>query len=102
MPLCSLAVLLSSSQPEGFKYDAFLSFHDECDGFVCDHILKPLKAEGYKVCYHHDDFQPGIGIYDNIHGNMDNSRVAILVLSKVLPSTGVSANMLQSHISFQD
>ena len=85
MPEChELTSSLSSLNAEGFEYDVFLSYHDECDGLVRQLILGPLRAAGYAVCYHHDDFEPGVGIYDNIYSNMDKSRVAVLVLTEVL------------------
>ena len=66
-----------------FKYDAFVIYCDEDSDFVHNTLLPKIEdEEQYRLCVHFRDFQPGKIIADNIVESMNDSRMAIVVLSK--------------------
>ena len=66
-----------------FKYDAFVIYSDEDSDFVHNTLMPKLEDdEQFRLCVHFRDFQPGKIIADNIVESMNNSRMAIVVLSK--------------------
>uniref|UniRef100_A0A8C7KJW3 Toll-like receptor 13 n=1 Tax=Oncorhynchus kisutch TaxID=8019 RepID=A0A8C7KJW3_ONCKI len=64
------------------QYDAFISYntHDEC--WVVRELLPELEGEqGWKLCLHHRDFQPGKPIIENITDAIYRSRKTICVIT---------------------
>nr|XP_046148596.1 toll-like receptor 13 isoform X1 [Oncorhynchus gorbuscha] len=64
------------------QYDAFVSYntHDEC--WVVRELLPELEGEqGWKLCLHHRDFQPGKPIIENITDAIYRSRKTICVIT---------------------
>ena len=71
-------------QDSGFRYDVFISVHDEAREFVQEHILLPLEHQcspPYKVCWHLRDFIAGIPITEQIADAVLHSRKIIFVFS---------------------
>lgn len=73
----------------GFKWDVFLSYHNEMEDFVLTHIKMPLehRQPSYNVCWHHVDFLAGRTILDNINKAVDESRKVVFVFSKSFPQS---------------
>ena len=65
-----------------FKWDAFISYHQEAEDFAFTHIKQLLESRGYLVCWHHDDFISGRTIMDNINNAVDKSRKVIFVFTE--------------------
>lgn len=66
---------------DGFKWDVFISYHNETEDLVIEQVKEPLESAQYKVCWHHDDFIVGKPITDNINEAVDNSRKVVVILS---------------------
>lgn len=69
----------------GFKYDIFISAHDEARQFAEDRVLLPLESgfnPPYKVCWHHRDFIVGIPIVDQIADTIQQSRKVVFIFSE--------------------
>ena len=65
------------------RFDAFVIYSDEDSNFVHHTLLPKLEdEEDCRLCVHFRDFQPGKIIADNIVESMNESRMAIVVLSK--------------------
>ncbi|XP_045553629.1 toll-like receptor 13 [Salmo salar] len=68
--------------PHGCQYDAFISYNAHDEPWVLRELLPELEGEqGWKLCLHHRDFQPGKPIIDNIMEGIYGSRKTICVIS---------------------
>ncbi|XP_040921905.1 toll-like receptor 13 [Toxotes jaculatrix] len=64
------------------QYDAFISYNTHDEPWVIEELLPKLEGEqGWKLCLHHRDFQPGKPIIDNITDAIYGSRKTICVIS---------------------
>ncbi|XP_056876980.1 toll-like receptor 13 [Takifugu flavidus] len=64
-------------------YDAFVSYNVEDELWVYEEMLPALEdQQGWKLCLHHRDFQPGKPIMENITDAIYNSRKTICVISR--------------------
>ncbi|XP_076839255.1 uncharacterized protein LOC143484434 isoform X2 [Brachyhypopomus gauderio] len=67
---------------QGFQYDAFISYNTQDELWVMRELLPQLEGEqGWRLCLHHRDFQPGKPIIDNIVDGIYSSRKTICVIS---------------------
>ncbi|XP_063071213.1 toll-like receptor 13 [Engraulis encrasicolus] len=67
----------------GFMYDAFISYNSQDELWVLRELLPNMEAEqGWKLCLHHRDFEPGKPIIDNIVDGIYNSRKTICVVTR--------------------
>ncbi|XP_076839631.1 uncharacterized protein LOC143484664 [Brachyhypopomus gauderio] len=65
-----------------FQYDAFISYNTQDELWVMRELLPQLEGEqGWRLCLHHRDFQPGKPIIDNIVDGIYSSRKTICVIS---------------------
>ena len=72
-----------SSKSCGFQYDAFVSYNAHDELWVTSELLPKLEGEqGWRICLHHRDFQPGKPIVDNIVDGIYGSRKTICVISQ--------------------
>ncbi|XP_076155315.1 uncharacterized protein LOC143138809 [Alosa pseudoharengus] len=72
-----------SHKPLGFQYDAFVSYNTHDELWVTSELLPKLEGEqGWRLCLHHRDFQPGKPIVDNIVDSIYSSRKTICILSQ--------------------
>ncbi|XP_062379453.1 toll-like receptor 13, partial [Sardina pilchardus] len=72
-----------SNKPSGFQYDAFVSYNKHDELWVTSELLPKLEGEqGWRLCLHHRDFQPGKPIVDNIVDGIYSSRKTICILSQ--------------------
>uniref|UniRef100_A0A668RRT0 TIR domain-containing protein n=1 Tax=Oreochromis aureus TaxID=47969 RepID=A0A668RRT0_OREAU len=63
-------------------YDAFISYNVRDEDWVYREILPVLEGEqGWRLCLHHRDFQPGKPIIENITDAIYSSRKTICVIS---------------------
>ncbi|XP_063067941.1 toll-like receptor 13 [Engraulis encrasicolus] len=66
-----------------FQYDAFVSYNLHDEHWVTGTLLPKLEGEqGWRLCLHHRDFQPGKFIVDNIIDGIYGSRKTICVISQ--------------------
>ncbi|XP_030596973.1 toll-like receptor 13 [Archocentrus centrarchus] len=64
------------------RYDAFISYNVHDEDWVYQEMLPVLEGEqGWRLCLHHRDFQPGISIIENITDAIYSSRKTICVIS---------------------
>nr|XP_057915376.1 toll-like receptor 13 [Doryrhamphus excisus] len=71
-----------NAQPQCL-YDAFVSYNAHDEAWVFRELLPKLEGEqGWKLCLHHRDFQPGKPIIDNITEAIYASRKTICVISR--------------------
>ncbi|XP_039982653.1 toll-like receptor 13 [Xiphias gladius] len=65
------------------QYDAFISYNTHDEPWVIRELLPKLEGEqGWRVCLHHRDFEPGKPIVDNITDAIYGSRKTICVISR--------------------
>uniref|UniRef100_A0A3Q2CTJ7 Toll-like receptor 13 n=1 Tax=Cyprinodon variegatus TaxID=28743 RepID=A0A3Q2CTJ7_CYPVA len=65
------------------QYDAFISYNYHDEPWVMGELLPKLEGEqGWRLCLHHRDFQPGRSILDNITDAIYGSRKTICVISR--------------------
>ncbi|KAI4897726.1 hypothetical protein NFI96_005387 [Prochilodus magdalenae] len=70
-------------QQHGFQYDAFISYNITDEPWVMEELLPNLENDqGWRLCLHHRDFQPGRSITDNIIDAIYNSRKTICLISR--------------------
>ncbi|XP_028853733.1 toll-like receptor 22 [Denticeps clupeoides] len=70
-------------QKTAFQYDAFISYNSQEELWVLRELLPKLEEEqGWKLCLHHRDFQPGKPIIDNIVEGIYNSRKTICLITQ--------------------
>ncbi|KAK0148268.1 Toll-like receptor 13 [Merluccius polli] len=66
-----------------YQYDAFISYNANDERWVLGELLPKLEDEqGWRLCLHHRDFQPGKPIMDNITDAIYGSRKTICVVSR--------------------
>uniref|UniRef100_A0A671UTT5 TIR domain-containing protein n=1 Tax=Sparus aurata TaxID=8175 RepID=A0A671UTT5_SPAAU len=64
-------------------YDAFISYNVQDEDWVYREMLPVLEGEqGWRLCLHHRDFQPGKPIIENITDAIYGSRKTICVISQ--------------------
>ncbi|XP_035249807.1 toll-like receptor 22 [Anguilla anguilla] len=69
--------------PQDFKYDAFISYNARDEPWVLEELLPELEnKQGWKLCLHHRDFEPGKPILDNIVDSIYSSRKTICLISR--------------------
>ncbi|KAM9340655.1 uncharacterized protein ABDE67_016395 [Symphorus nematophorus] len=65
------------------QYDAFISYNVHDEAWVYREMLPVLEGEqGWRLCLHHRDFQPGKPIIENITDAIYGSRKTICVISR--------------------
>ncbi|MEQ2176276.1 hypothetical protein GOODEAATRI_026409, partial [Goodea atripinnis] len=65
------------------QYDAFVSYNCNDEPWVIGELLPKLEGEqGWRLCLHHRDFEPGKPIIDNITDAIYSSRKTICVISR--------------------
>ncbi|XP_066517495.1 toll-like receptor 13 [Hoplias malabaricus] len=83
-----LALLYDSKQQRkerssDIRYDAFISYNTNDELWVMSKLLPQLEEEqGWRLCLHHRDFQPGKPIMENIIDGIYSSRKTICVISR--------------------
>ncbi|XP_043993699.1 toll-like receptor 13 isoform X2 [Gambusia affinis] len=64
------------------QFDAFVSYNVHDEGWVYREMLPVLEGQqGWRLCLHHRDFQPGKPIIENITDAIYGSRKTICVIS---------------------
>uniref|UniRef100_A0A3Q3QNW0 TIR domain-containing protein n=1 Tax=Monopterus albus TaxID=43700 RepID=A0A3Q3QNW0_MONAL len=65
------------------QYDAFISYNIHDEPWVIGELVPKLEEEqGWRLCLHHRDFEPGKPIIDNITDAIYGSRKTICVISR--------------------
>ncbi|XP_025761309.1 toll-like receptor 13 isoform X1 [Oreochromis niloticus] len=65
------------------SYDAFVSYNVRDEAWVCGELLPELEGQqGWRLCLHHRDFEPGKPIVENITEAIYSSRKTICVISQ--------------------
>ncbi|XP_068438011.1 toll-like receptor 13 isoform X1 [Clinocottus analis] len=65
------------------QYDAFVSYNTHDEPWVIRELLPKLEEEqGWRLCLHHRDFEPGKPIMNNITDAIYGSRKTICVISR--------------------
>ncbi|KAL4007754.1 hypothetical protein ACER0C_001606 [Sarotherodon galilaeus] len=65
------------------SYDAFVSYNVHDEAWVCGELLPELEGQqGWRLCLHHRDFEPGKPIVENITEAIYSSRKTICVVSQ--------------------
>ncbi|KAK2863289.1 hypothetical protein Q5P01_002822 [Channa striata] len=65
------------------QYDAFVSYNVHDEDWVYRELLPMLEGQqGWKLCLHHRDFEPGKPIIENITDAIYGSRKTICVISR--------------------
>ncbi|XP_039676811.1 LOW QUALITY PROTEIN: toll-like receptor 13 [Perca fluviatilis] len=81
-----LAFLYDSRKRKGgtrHLYDAFISYNVDDEAWVYQEMLPALEGEqGWRLCLHHRDFQPGKPIVENITDAIYGSRKTICVITR--------------------
>ncbi|XP_070708673.1 toll-like receptor 13 [Pempheris klunzingeri] len=63
-------------------YDAFISYNTHDEPWVIEELLPKLEGDqGWRLCLHHRDFEPGKPIIENITDAIYGSRKTICVIS---------------------
>ncbi|CAL1612106.1 unnamed protein product [Knipowitschia caucasica] len=64
-------------------YDAFVSYNVHDEHWVYEELLPELEGrQGWRLCLHHRDFQPGKAIIENITDAIYSSRKTLCVISR--------------------
>ncbi|XP_072513890.1 toll-like receptor 13 isoform X2 [Salminus brasiliensis] len=67
----------------GVQYDAFISYNTHDELWVMSELIPQVEGEqGWRLCLHHRDFQPGKPIMENIVDGIYSSRKTICVISR--------------------
>uniref|UniRef100_A0A672GSP7 Toll-like receptor 13 n=1 Tax=Salarias fasciatus TaxID=181472 RepID=A0A672GSP7_SALFA len=67
----------------GCQYDAFISYNVCDEAWVYEVLVPELEGQqGWKLCLHHRDFEPGMPIIQNITDAIYSSRKTICVISR--------------------
>ncbi|XP_059183411.1 uncharacterized protein LOC131962426 [Centropristis striata] len=70
-------------KPAHYQYDAFISYNTDDEPWVIRELLPKLEGEqGWRLCLHHRDFEPGKPIIENITDAIYGSRKTICVISR--------------------
>lgn len=65
------------------QYDAFISYNTEDEPWVMEELIPKLEGEqGWRLCLHHRDFEPGRPIIDNIIDGIYSSRKTICLITR--------------------
>ncbi|KAK3523551.1 hypothetical protein QTP70_002463 [Hemibagrus guttatus] len=93
-----------TQQQHGYKYDAFISYNARDEAWVVDELLPHLEGEqGWRLCLHHRDFEPGRSIIDNIMDGIYSSRKTIcLITYDYLMSTWCSKEIQMANFRLFD
>ncbi|MEQ2311827.1 hypothetical protein AMECASPLE_024536 [Ameca splendens] len=68
---------------DAYQFDAFVSYSTHDEDWVYKEMLPVLEGEqGWRLCLHHRDFQPGKPIIENIADAIYGSRKTICVISR--------------------
>ncbi|KAI5620185.1 toll-like receptor 22, partial [Silurus asotus] len=91
-------------QQHGFTYDAFISYNAQDEPWVVKELLPNLEDEqGWRLCLHHRDFEPGRSIIDNIMDGIYSSRKTIcLITYNYLKSTWCSKEIQMANFRLFD
>ncbi|KAM9450668.1 uncharacterized protein Hap1MRO34_021210 [Clarias gariepinus] len=91
-------------QQHGFKYDAFISYNAQDEPWVVEELIPNLEDEqGWRLCLHHRDFEPGRSIIDNIMDGIYSSRKTIcLITHNYLRSTWCSKEIQMANFRLFD
>ncbi|KAM9451524.1 uncharacterized protein Hap1MRO34_021817 [Clarias gariepinus] len=91
-------------QQHGFKYDAFISYNAQDEPWVVEELIPNLEDEqGWRLCLHHRDFEPGRSIIDNIMDGIYSSRKTIcLITHNYLKSTWCSKEIQMANFRLFD
>nr|AAI63527.1 Toll-like receptor 22 [Danio rerio] len=66
-----------------FQYDAFISYNTLDEAWVMEELIPKLEGEqGWRLCLHHRDFEPGRPIIDNIVDGIYSSRKTICLITR--------------------
>uniref|UniRef100_A0A8V5G3H7 Toll-like receptor 2 n=1 Tax=Melopsittacus undulatus TaxID=13146 RepID=A0A8V5G3H7_MELUD len=68
-------------RPENKPFDAFISYSEPDAEWTKENLLGKLEQDGFKICYHERDFNPGHPVLGNIFYCIENSHKVIFVLS---------------------
>ncbi|XP_066501725.1 toll-like receptor 22 [Hoplias malabaricus] len=69
-------------QQHGFQYDAFISYNIQEEPWVVEELVPNLEGkQGWRLCLHQRDFEPGRPILENIMDGIYNSRKTICLIS---------------------
>ncbi|XP_043077580.1 toll-like receptor 22 isoform X2 [Puntigrus tetrazona] len=80
-----LAFLYDNKKKQGltFQYDAFISYNAKDEPWVMEELIPKLEGEqGWRLCLHHRDFEPGRPIIDNIIDGIYSSRKTICLITR--------------------
>uniref|UniRef100_A0A668AAC0 Toll-like receptor 22 n=1 Tax=Myripristis murdjan TaxID=586833 RepID=A0A668AAC0_9TELE len=81
--LASLFDKKQRNKQTSHQYDAFVSYNIHDEPWVLRELLPKLEGEqGWRLCLHHRDFQPGKPILDNITDAIYQSRKTLCVISR--------------------
>ncbi|KAL0979931.1 hypothetical protein UPYG_G00191740 [Umbra pygmaea] len=70
-------------RPAPNQYDAFVSYNSQDEPWVLEELLPELEEnQGWRLCLHHRDFQPGKPIVENITDAIYGSRKTICVITR--------------------
>uniref|UniRef100_A0A3P9D3B9 TIR domain-containing protein n=1 Tax=Maylandia zebra TaxID=106582 RepID=A0A3P9D3B9_9CICH len=85
------------------SYDAFVSYNVHDEAWVCGELLPELEGQqGWKLCLHHRDFEPGKPIVENITEAIYSSRKTICVISpNYLQSEWCSKEIQMARYGYQ-
>lgn len=91
-------------QQHGFRYDAFISYNVLDEPWVVKELLPNLEGDqGWRLCLHHRDFEPGRAIIDNIMDGIYSSRKTIcLITHSYLRSTWCSTEIQVANFRLFD
>ncbi|XDV39084.1 hypothetical protein PO909_008373 [Leuciscus waleckii] len=66
-----------------FQYDAFISYNTQDEPWVTEELIPKLEGEqGWRLCLHHRDFEPGRPIIENIIDGIYSSRKTICLITR--------------------
>lgn len=93
-----------TDRQHGFRYDAFISYNVQDEPWVVKELLPNLEDEqGWRLCLHHRDFEPGRAIIDNIMDGIYSSRKTIcLITHNYLRSTWCSKEIQMANFRLFD
>ncbi|XP_061081695.1 toll-like receptor 22 [Conger conger] len=72
-----------NKKTQEFEYDAFISYNTRDEPWVLEELLPELEdRQGWRLCLHHRDFEPGKPILENIVESIYRSRKTICLISR--------------------
>ncbi|KAJ8358830.1 hypothetical protein SKAU_G00153550 [Synaphobranchus kaupii] len=73
----------TQKEPRDIVYDAFVSYNVRDEPWVLEKLMPELEdQQGWKLCLHHRDFEPGKPILDNIVEGIYSSRKTLCLISR--------------------